>query len=666
MPLGAAFRLIVTGLVAGFACLASSAPSLAQPAQGNANPTLAYNLGGTSDYAGGMQFLDIAKTMRPWIGHKPGQWGGMTYEELVAGGYIDAQGWVRAIPPGMSHVGTLWQWKSLPDAVAYRIGKYTLTYKGRGELSLSGDARILEQAPGRIVFENRKGQNIYLAIASTDPGGTGDYIRDISIIADKHADLHAAGALFNPDWLALVADTRVLRFMNWGRTNNAAQQDWSERPTPEGLFSGRGIPLEVMVQLANEVGADPWFTLPHLADAAYVRAFADYVRTHLDPHLTVYVQYSNETWNGAFQQSKWLHRQSEAAWGKADIHAYHVKKATEVALIWNDVFGPQAEGRLIHVLGTQTTNIWATQQRLEARMWKRKERQAYRSPPEVFDALAVAPYFGGAIVKDKALRRQLIAELKRGRTRAETWLAKRLRDPKVKDSLPSMARILAEQAAEAEKHGLKLIAYEGGQHVHHSFAVKGLKKADIKATNAFLIDFVRSRKMAALYREIWAVWAEVGQGPFMQFNDMGSPSRWGSWGLRQTLNDDVPRAAVLDRLNARSTPWWDAKPGAHYLQGVTRWGQEGPDMLTGTDEEDYLIGRGGDDIFRPGPGDDGVHGGAGFDVVVLAYPAAQYTLQKSGSATELIGPDGTDRLVSIEALEFRDAGPTPLADIQSQ
>ena len=34
-------------------------------------------------------------------------------------------------------------------------------------------------------------------------------------------------------------------------------------------------------QLANEVGADAWFSMPHQADDAYVAAFAEYVRDHV-------------------------------------------------------------------------------------------------------------------------------------------------------------------------------------------------------------------------------------------------------------------------------------------------------------------------------------------------------------------------------------------------
>lgn len=644
-------------------CLMSPYPSLAAGAKGNDNPTLAFNVGGTADWVGGMQFLDIAKTMRPWIGHKPGQWGGMKYEDLRAGGFIDAHGWVTDIPESLSHVGTIWQWSSLPDAAEYRIGIYVLTYSGNGTLSISGDVQIIQQRPGRIVFANRKGQNMYLSIKETDPDGTGDYIRDISIIPEKYADLYAAGGRFNPEWLRHVENARVLRFMNWTRTNNAPRPDWASRPTPKGLFSGRGIPLELIVQLANEVGADPWFTMPHLADEAYIRAFATYIRDHLDPRLTIFVEYSNETWNRAFEQAKWLDRQAEEEWGKADNHAYHTKKATEVALLWNAVFGPAAAARLTHVLGTQAVNRWATEQRLEARTWRQKEPQSYHKPEEIFNALAVTHYFGTTIVTDAELRHGLIAAIRDPDVDAARYLAAKLSDPDIPSSIPAVERALRQQADLARRHGMRPIAYEGGQHVHHSFAVRDLSKDDVDTLTGFMTDFVRSTHMADLYRASWASWTRVGQGPFMQFTDMSTPSKWGSWGLRRVLNEDVPRAAVLDRRNARTNPWWEAQGGVHYQQGVTRIGDASGNRLRGTDAEDYLLGRGGDDILLPGQGNDGIHGGPGTDRVSLQGQARQYHLRQDGEAYILEGPTGRKRLIDVEILQFADTGPLQLSKL---
>lgn len=635
-------------------------------AMGNANPTLAFNTGSAADMVPAMQFLDIAKTMRPWIGHKPDQWGGMKYEELVAGGHIDADGWVRAVPEGLSHVGTIWQWSKYPEFAAHRIGTYVLTYEGAGRLSIGGDARIIEQTPGRILFENRKGQNIYLGLRDLDPEGTGNYIRNISIIPEKHSQLFAVGGRFNPDWLALVRDARVLRFMNWTRTNNATLRHWQDRPTPDDVFSGRGVPVEYLVQLANEVGADPWFTMPHDADPDYVRNFARLVRDTLDPDLVARVEYSNETWNSAFQQTRWLAAQAKAAgWGDAR-HAYHSKKATEVALIWNEVFGAEARMRLRHVMGAQAVNAWASAQRLEAEMWRRQEPQAFVPPSEVFDELAITHYFGSPTVRDPDLRADLLDRIRAPAVDAQAWLARKLMEPGYDGSIPSLGVFWQEQADLARRYGLGLVAYEGGQHVHHSFAVRDVPEADVDTLTAFMADFVRSPHMARLYEASWEAWAKVGDGPFMQYEEIGQVSKWGAWGLRSSLDDTSPRAALVDRLNARGTPWWDATGGLRYQHGVHRTARPGGDRLRGTLQEDYLIGADGDDIFEPGPGTDGVHGGAGTDRVVLAGALSDYTLRADGPRLLVSGPDGQDTLISVEVLEFTGGALVPVADLTLQ
>ncbi len=216
----------------------------------------------------------------------------------------------------------------------------------------------------------------------------------------SHLPLYEAGAVYNPAWLELIEDARELRFMNWGGTNNASEVSWEERSVPEGLFWGTGVPVEYMVQLANEVGADPWFTMPHTADEEFIRNFATYVRDNLDPGLKAKVEYSNETWNFSFDQTHWLHNKAEAEWGvTGGQNHYYVKKAVETALIWEDVFGSEADARLVNVLATQARNPWLTERILEAKVWQENEPDAYVAPGSIFDELAVTTYFGNNTVE---------------------------------------------------------------------------------------------------------------------------------------------------------------------------------------------------------------------------------------------------------------------------
>jgi hypothetical protein len=43
-----------------------------------------------------------------------------------------------------------------------------------------------------------------------------------------------------------------------------------------------------------------WFCIPFKADDDYVRKYAEYLKTNLREDIKIYVEYSNEVWNGFF------------------------------------------------------------------------------------------------------------------------------------------------------------------------------------------------------------------------------------------------------------------------------------------------------------------------------------------------------------------------------
>jgi hypothetical protein len=640
----------------------------ATAAKGLIDPTLAMNASGMNDYSTQMAFLDIAKNMRPWFGQIEGEkWGVVTYEDLKAAGALDANGWLTAIPEGVDSVDTIWAWSSSQEAASYRAGIYVLEYKGQGELVLGQHAEILSEEPGRIVFSATGDKNLSFKILSTDPEGAGDYIRDISIIREDHVALHEAGALFNPQWLEMLEDMRQLRFMDWNKTNNSDVVEWSERTTLDSFNWGAlGTPVEVMVQLANELGTDAWFTMPVGASEDYIRQFATYVRDNLDTGLTASVELSNETWNWGFDQPRDIRDMADADWGEetksvGDIH-YTAKLATEMAMIWDEVFAESdnAPG-LVKVLGTQTSVPWRTEQLLKATTWFEEEPGTAVDLASVFDAVAVTTYFGNAVSMREELRNELLAVIEDLEINAFDWLAEKLMDPDFNSSIPQILDRLREQKALVDSYGLDLVAYEGGQHVHHMFGVP----KEALALGDFLAEFVRSPQMADLYEALWDGWAEIGDGAFMQFGSVGAPSKWGSWALWDNLEDSTPRSERLMELNAKTESWWEGGVANEaYLQGVTLTGGDGADVLVGTEAEDYLIGGAGDDVLISGAGDDGLNGGAGYDVLLLAGTAEDYDIVAEGEGYRLNGPDGSDFVINIEEFLFEDDSAFVFADAE--
>jgi hypothetical protein len=146
------------------------------------------------------------------------------------------------------------------------------------------------------------------------------------------------------------------------------------------------VPVEVMVDLANRLGADPWFTMPHLADDDFVRQLATVVRDRLDPSLRAWVEYSNEVWNGMFAQVGWARDQGLAAGlGPSDFEAqlrFYSRRAVQVFALWEEVFGGTT--RLVRAMASQAANSWVSEQVLGL--------EGAAGPS---DALAIAPYIGG-------------------------------------------------------------------------------------------------------------------------------------------------------------------------------------------------------------------------------------------------------------------------------
>ncbi len=407
--------------------------------QGLDDPSLSYNLAGIVDYSAQMPFLDVMKMSRPWLGHENGQYGGLEYDEMVEMGLLDENGYPTSMPDGVTHIEALWDWENSaddPGLAQSRSGTYVITWEGEGELFFSGSGEIISQEDNQIVFSNPTGGFMYLGIRSTDPNGTGDYIRDISVVKEEHVELHEAGAVFNPDWLELVNDSRQFRFMDWMNTNNSDVVDWEERKTVDSATweGGSSVPVEVLVQLANEAGVDPWFTFPHGASDEYIAEFTAYVRDNLDPNLTATFELSNEAWNWIFEQTHYFNEQASEMWGDTmygfpDLYSAYAKRAVEMAQIVEGVFEGEPDARMQTTLGMFTGYYDVNDRILNAPSWRDSGDPNYVPPHEVFDTIAVTSYFGGITVIEDELLANLRAAIDDPAVDAEAWLAERLQDP---------------------------------------------------------------------------------------------------------------------------------------------------------------------------------------------------------------------------------------------
>lgn len=469
--------------------LASSNSNFAAP------PRLGMNLGSVVDWSSEWPFVDAFKTSRPWMEQGTGPF---TYDDNGS----------PLLKPGQ-RVETL-IFRDLDGH--YPAGDYVCTYEGTGIVEIKQfDVEPKSTAPGRIVFRVSKPGNggILIQVLSSSPR---DPIRNIKVWIPGQENSQST---FHPLYLERLQPFQVIRFMDWQRTNNSSVFNWSQRakPTDPRWSTDLGVPLEVCIDLANTLKADPWLCIPHQADDECIRAMAKLVKERLASDRKVYIEYSNEVWNWGFQQARYAaERGKKLNLGAPDHLRYYARRSTEAFSIFTEVFG--RNDRLVRLLSGQFANPSDCEYILK-----------YQDTYKKADVLAVGAYFGyeyGTPKTADATAKLSVDQLLDG-------CAVEIDGPH-RQQIRRLAGI-------AKKYNLKLMAYEGGQHlVGHGGAENNgeLEKLFIAAN--------RHPRMADLYRKQLEHWQAEGGDDFIAFSFAGQPSKWGSWGVLEYQDQKVETA----------------------------------------------------------------------------------------------------------------------------
>ena len=520
------------------------------------NPNLGFGLAGVNDWSVQLPFLDLMKSARPWVAHKPGQYGGWEEADLRALSLLDDQGWPLALPAGATGISTL-VLTDLPADAGGAAGRYLVTWNGQGSLTLGGRAQNVTQAvqttqtaaTQSATFEFTPGEGaVTLTITALRPD---DPIRNIVIVRQDRADLLTRGEVFNPDFLTRLQGARLLRFMDWQATNNSPLSTPAQRPLPGDYTYATpyGVPAEVQIALANRLRADPWFTVPHLATDALIADLARLTHASLDPSLTAYVEFSNEVWNWQFAQATWAEAQGKLRWGQDGTWMqFYGLRAAQMAQIWRQVYAADT-ARLIPVIATQTGMKGAESQILDAPL---VVAEGLPPPVAAFDAYGVTGYFAALLgAPDKAPMVQDWLAQSAAANPADPYVLaferaeQELRDGTLsgnpEDTLTTLLTdILPYQAQVAADRDMRLMMYEGGTHVVGYGPV-----TDDASLTAFFTALNYSPQMGRLYDELLTGWANLSDAPFNAFVDTYRPNKWGSWGALRHLSDDSPRWRAL-------------------------------------------------------------------------------------------------------------------------
>lgn len=421
-------------------------------------------------------------------------------------------------------------------------GTYTVTFDGQAiVMPVASRARVQRQqydkANRRTKLELVLGADAeQLALSFTQ---TGAGIKNLQVIRPGYDASNPP--LFTRAFIDHVKRFGTLRFMDWLRTNNNPATSWDTRTDPRRVHtnSRAGVPWEHIVALANQTGQDVWINVPVAATDDYVQQLARLLKEQLHPAIRIYVEYSNEVWNGQFKQygtNKALATEEVTARANSPLAydgsrdpnqwAYRriAKRGKEISDIFRATFGDAAMmSRVRPVFATQVVNPYASELGLNF------IAAVYGPPSRYFYAMAGAPYFNlGQQQRVDGLNTEQVLQAM---------------EQSVND-LPRINQFEKNQAL-ASWYGLPWLAYEGGADSFGSGSIDAKMDANLDP------------RMQGLCQRYLDVWYRAGGQLFMWFN--AGAGNWstpyGAWELTTDLAiTDTPKIRCMDEALTGPTP----------------------------------------------------------------------------------------------------------------
>ena len=445
-------------------------------------------------------------------------------------------------------------------------GEYSVLYDGEGQIDYLQNAKLVSRKDGEdtIRFDARA-DGFMTAVAQIVESNPEKPLNNIRIIMpggicknspykhvsnqsecgdSKYLDFktHYASILFNPDYLNFMKDFSVIRLMPMSGITRNPDERWDQRPhlkeaTWGGIYGSRGAPLEIQIELANRLQADPWLNVPHIADDNYMRKFAEYVKEHLNPKLTPHIEYTNEAWNSNFVHNEHVQKMGIAQKLDQDAllagYKYYAKRSVEFFEIWDEVYkGQIKDGRkqFVRIIGG-----WDTRPDISSVIL------AYNDTYKSTDAIAIAPYIGGNLRGFRA-------------SKTVDDIFELLNDEKSYRSLPKIMHELEQHAKLADEFGVSLIAYEGGQGL-----VDWAARDYLKHPNPLFYAANRDERMNTLYQELYKQWRGLGADLFVAFSAPRSCNWSGCWGLKEHIKQPLDKAPKLQaslKFIEENKRWW--------------------------------------------------------------------------------------------------------------
>ena len=403
--------------------------------------------------------------------------------------------------------------------------------------------------------------------------------------------------IFNPDYLMFLRNFKVVRMMNLMEASHAThncmngtvldeacmqkETTWDKRAKMDhavwGGNDGRtqhhdrnGVPVEVVIKLANILKRDIWLNMPHAATDDYITEIAQSFYAGLDSNIKIYLEYSNEVWNNGFLGHHYAEKKGFDAGMDKDIPdissnrdeeyfarlRYYSYRSVKIFKLWEAEFA--STDRFIRVLGTSQGDTVLSDQMIKYINKSYDGKQV--------DAIAMAPYFFGCI-ENKGSCEDAPKTLLTATTTDDVFdiLNQPYKengnviDPSALDATIEKIKL---QAKVATAHNLHLLTYEGGQH-YTIMGAMGKESEKEKARLRTLFKKVnRDPRMKDAYLKLLNAWKEVdGTTLFTLYTLPQSYYRFGNFGIKEHLNKSRAESPKFDGAmtfqEAVKKCWWD-------------------------------------------------------------------------------------------------------------
>jgi hypothetical protein len=396
------------------------------------------------------------------------------------------------------------------------FGDFTLFWEGKADVSARGGTlKNVQFADGKgSATITVNGKVLELSFRNTEGG-----VRRV----ECYYPGHARGDLFHKKFLKASENAAWFRLMDWGRTNDSTVVEWDQY-TAEDYANWRQVPYSIQFKLGAVTGKPVWVNVPAMVSDDFLRKFA----AAIPANSKVYVEYSNEVWNGQFKQNKHAKALAAArvAAGDTAIDVGQPVNETYRAQRWIVVRSVEIK----RIVGDRAKVVLCTQVNtgVPGEVLNRQLgycEQNYGPPAQFFVAAGVAPYFSPGKTPDGKWYTEGVV--------SPPEIAARLLERYQGSWTPGTAacKLLSDQK------GLFFYMYEGGIDLQQ-FA----NQVPEKIESQYLPD------TGLALEKYYHYWFEQGGDSACQFVLVNTYSKNGYWGLYQSWDEtEAPKFQAFNR-----------------------------------------------------------------------------------------------------------------------